>query len=72
MKLFLYLILFLAILGVTGFGFFSITTPTIPQTTITKEIAHKEAFGNTEDTLTPAPMVTAPAATAPSAPIPQE
>lgn len=57
MKLFLYLMLFLAILGIAGFGFFSITTPAIPQTTITKDIPPKEAFGHTQDTLAPAPTI---------------
>lgn len=46
MKLFLYLFLFLGILGVVAFGFFTMTTPNIQQTAIHKELDTKDAFGS--------------------------
>ena len=54
MKLLAYLFLFLAILGVVGFAFFSISTPNIPQTQVTKELDPKDAFGEPPP-LTPVP-----------------
>lgn len=58
MKIFVYLVFFIAILAVAGFGFFSISTPDIPQNVVKVNIDPKDAF-QTEQT--PAPVVDAAA-----------
>ena len=65
MKLFAYLFLFLAILGVAGFAFFTISTPNIPQTQVTKDLDPKDAFGEPPP-LAPVPVPSASATPDPS------
>lgn len=44
MKIFMYLGLFIAVLAVIGLGVFSMTSPQIPQTTITVAVSPDQAF----------------------------
>lgn len=61
MKAFLYFFLFALVLGVITFGFFSMSTPDIPQQTVTRTLDPKDAFP-------PMPVTTTPQA--PAAPLP--
>jgi hypothetical protein len=63
-KIFIYIGLFILILGGVGFAFFSMTAPNIPQETVTRTLEPRDAFKMPTPTpLAPAPVpAPAPAA----------
>lgn len=64
-KFIIYVFLFALILGGVGFAFFSVTTPNVPQQTITRTLDPKDAFTMPAPTPiaapTPAPTQVPPA-----------
>ena len=71
-KILAYLFLFVLIVGVIGFGFFTMTMPNIPQQLVTRTLDPKDAFAATPGAASmTAPVTAAPAAApiqAPAAP----
>lgn len=67
MKALAYLFLFLLILGGIVFGFFTMTTPDIPQTSVIRPLEPKDAFG-TPPAPTPLPATPPVSSPAPAAP----
>jgi hypothetical protein len=49
MKIFVYLLFFIAIVAVAGFCFFSIATPNIPHTIVKVDIDPRTAFQDAND-----------------------
>lgn len=66
MKVLLYLFLFVAIMGIGIFGFFTMQMPDIPQTMTTKTLDPKDAFARAPDA--EAARVSESPAVAPAAP----
>lgn len=62
MKALAYLFVFLLILGVVGFGFFTMSAPNIAQTTVSRSIEPAQAFATTPDPVTAPQADIAPAA----------